>query len=90
MLCDLIFQIDAETNWQCTFVQLPGYIARYQRYLESYGVSNGDHVALVSLNCPEFILCHLAIASVGAVPVFVNPLATACIFFFKGSSKLFV
>ncbi|MGI9272768.1 MAG: class I adenylate-forming enzyme family protein [Woeseiaceae bacterium] len=37
-----------------------------------YGVKPGDRVALLMRNCPEYPMLFMAIACVGAVPVFLN------------------
>jgi long-chain acyl-CoA synthetase len=48
-------------------------VARRAGWLQSIGVRAGDHVAVLSPNCPEVPFFTLALASLGAVSVPLNP-----------------
>lgn len=43
-----------------------------QRLIQHYGVKQGDRVALVMRNCPEYPILFMALASIGALAVCLN------------------
>ena len=64
----LVFQ-----NERWTFDEFVQDVNRLAHVLEAdLGVTKGDPVAIAMRNCPEFLVLTLAIASIGAVTVFVN------------------
>ena len=44
--------------------------------LEELGLHQGDRIALLLPNCPQYVICYYAILSIGGVVVPVNPLST--------------
>ena len=74
---------DADGVWlrtddeQLTFEGAVGAVALVaQRFAES-GVTRGDLVVLTARNTPPYLLCWLALTSMGAVAVATNPKSTA-------------
>jgi acyl-CoA synthetase (AMP-forming)/AMP-acid ligase II len=63
----LVFQ---KERW--TFDAFCNDVNRLAHSLRSMGLSKGDPVAIAMRNCPELLILTLAIASVGAVTVFIN------------------
>ncbi|MBI2877014.1 MAG: acyl--CoA ligase [Candidatus Tectomicrobia bacterium] len=55
-----------------TYQQFNGRVDRLAQSLLSLGVSPGDKIALLALNCPEVLEVYLASAKVGAVAVPLN------------------
>lgn len=52
-----------------SFAQLNARVNRLAHGLAALGVANGERVALILPNCPEFILAWFALAKLGAVEV---------------------
>ena len=76
---------DADGVWlrtddeQLTFEGAVGAVALVaQRFAES-GVTRGDLVVLTARNTPPYLLCWLALTSMGAVAVATNPKSTAAL-----------
>lgn len=60
-------------RWNCS--QLLQQVASMARWLRSdHGVERGDRVVVISGNCPEALVAHLAIMAIGAITVPVNNL----------------
>lgn len=59
-------------NWRITYRELQSLIFRTAHYLRGLGVTAGDKVAVISRNCPEFMIAEMAILKLGAVSVKFN------------------
>lgn len=59
-----------------TYASLQALSCRFARLLQSRGIAEGDRVALVVPNAPEFVACFFGIARIGAVLVPLNPAYT--------------
>jgi len=59
-------------DWRITYSELETLINKTAHYLRSLGIKKGDHVALISRNCPEFMIADLAILRLGAISVKFN------------------
>jgi carnitine-CoA ligase len=74
---------DAEGTWLRTddgtlsFAGAAAVVARVAARLRGHGVVHGDLVALTARNTPPYLLCWLAITSLGAIAVPSNPASTA-------------
>ncbi|MBT4091752.1 MAG: acyl--CoA ligase, partial [Deltaproteobacteria bacterium] len=55
-----------------TYQQLHTQVNQYAGVLQQAGISQGDHLAVMLPNCPEFFLVWLAVARIGAVIVPLN------------------
>ncbi|KAF1085368.1 Long-chain-fatty-acid--CoA ligase [Sporotomaculum syntrophicum] len=62
----------AETQY--SFRKLAGLVNQCAGALNALGVKKGDRVAIMSPNCPQYILGFLATLKLGAVVVQVNPM----------------
>ena len=47
-------------EWRITYRELESLIYRTARYLRGLGVKKGDCVAIISRNCPEFIIADFS------------------------------
>jgi long-chain acyl-CoA synthetase len=56
-----------------TYRELDALTHRFARALRAVGVTQGDKVALLTTNCPEYIIAFYAIARIGAVVSPMNP-----------------
>lgn len=78
-LLDRAAQRDPHGTWLCTdevtltFGQAAGKAAVMAAALSDTGIGYGDLVVLTARNAPEYVLAWLALASIGAVCVPVNP-----------------
>ena len=61
-----------EDNISLTYQQLNQAVNRYANVLRNSGIKQGDHVALMLPNCPDFPLTWLALSKLGAVTVALN------------------
>jgi crotonobetaine/carnitine-CoA ligase len=61
---------------QLTFAAAAGEVARVAERLADAGVARGDLVVLTARNTPPYLLCWLALVSMGAVAVAANPEST--------------
>ena len=61
---------------QLTFAGAAGQVARVAERLVDAGVTRGDLVVLTARNTPPYLLCWLALTSLGAVAVATNPEST--------------
>ncbi len=59
-----------------TYSQLKKEADIFARSLLSMGIKNGDHVALISSNRPEWLIAMFAIAKIGAVTVAISTFST--------------
>ncbi|MDF2872639.1 MAG: AMP-binding protein [Anaerocolumna sp.] len=59
-----------------TFSDLQRLTNQYAKGLLALGVKKGDHLAVLSLNSPEWVLLELAAAKIGAVLVCINTAST--------------
>ena len=59
-------------NWRITYAELGALINQTAHYLRSLGVRKGDSVAVISRNCPEFMIAEMAIEKLGAIAVKFN------------------
>lgn len=60
-----------------TFATTAGQVARLADRLREYGVRRGDLVVVTTRTTPPYLLCWLALASIGAVTVPTDPAGTA-------------
>jgi len=56
--------------------QLGRYVNGLASALKDIGIHQGDRVALLLPNCPQYVMSYYAILSIGAVVVPINPLST--------------
>ena len=61
-----------EDGISLTYQQLNQAVNRYANVLRNNGIKQGDHVALMLPNCPDFPLTWLALSKLGAVTVALN------------------
>lgn len=59
-------------DWRITYAELGALVNQTAHYLRSLGVQKGSCVAVISRNCPEFIIAEMAIERLGAIPVKFN------------------
>ena len=59
-------------NWRITYGEFGSLINRTANYLKSKGVGIGSSVAIVSRNCPEWLILEFALYKLGAVVVKIN------------------
>lgn len=62
---------------EITFWQLREQSLRMANALGRLGVKKGDRVGVHLPNCPQFVISYLAVISLGAIVVNLNPLASA-------------
>jgi carnitine-CoA ligase len=62
---------------QLTFAGAAGEVARVAERLADAGVQRGDLVVLTARSTPPYLLCWLALTSMGAVAIATNPKSTA-------------
>lgn len=60
-----------------TYAQLDALCNRFAHAISGLGVKQGDRVALVLPNCPQFLIAYFGAMKAGAVVVAANPLYTA-------------
>lgn len=60
-----------------TYQQAGDEVRRIASGLKALGIQPGDHVALISKNCPHWIMADMAIAMVGAVSIPIYPTLNA-------------
>lgn len=61
---------------EMSYRQLGNYVNNFTTSLQNIGLNQGDRIALLLPNCPQYVICYYAILSIGAVVVPVNPLST--------------
>jgi long-chain acyl-CoA synthetase len=60
-----------------TYKELKDYADRFATALVSLGVNKGDRVALLLLNCPQYVIAYLGALRAGAVVTPVSPVYTS-------------
>ena len=63
--------IDGERTF--TYRDLDRHSSRFAAALATLGTVKGDHIALLTPNCVEFVIAFYGILRAGAVPTTVNP-----------------
>jgi acyl-CoA synthetase (AMP-forming)/AMP-acid ligase II len=56
-----------------TYRKLAGEVERFAAALRTFGIEKGDRIAMLSSPRPEFLLCLLAVTSIGAIWVGLHP-----------------
>lgn len=74
---DRVFLRFAPDGRSCTYAELHRRTNGIARALQATGIAKGEHVAMLSPNCPECLLGNLALGKLGAVSVPVNTSAKA-------------
>ena len=69
----LLFVKKGQTYAPMSCFQLVSKVAAFREALKKMGVSKGDRVALLSNNCPQWVISDLAVLSLGAVLVPIYP-----------------
>ncbi len=69
-----VFLYHKPTDKKYTYRELLHYADKIANALSELGVSKGDAVGVMSINCPEFVFCFLGIIESGATVVPINPL----------------
>ena len=64
-------------NARYSYAQLRDEVRAFAKGLRALGVRQGDHVAILMGNRPEWIIADLAVCALGAVMVAVNTWVTA-------------
>lgn len=64
-------------NTRLTYRELNRDVNALANHLTSLGIKKGDKVALMLVNCPEFVISYFAIVRIGAVAVTLNAMSTA-------------
>ncbi len=59
----------ADTEGRLTYAELSGFVGGTGFKLQGLGVRRGDHIAVMSENCKEYIILYLALLRLGAVVV---------------------
>ena len=59
-------------DWRITYRELQSLVYKTAHYLRSLGVKAGDKVAVISRNCPEYMIAEIAALKLGAVLVKFN------------------
>lgn len=65
-----VFLVHEEKVW--TFKKLQREVLKAAALFSQSGVQRQDRVALLMRNCPEFVICYLGLARIGAVAVPIN------------------
>ena len=64
-------------SWRITYRELGQHICRAAHFLEARGLKRGDRAAIISRNCPEYLILEFAMYKLGIVPVKFNWRLTA-------------
>lgn len=59
-------------DWRLTYGELGRYIHQTAHYLQRLGVQKGSRVAIISRNCPEWLIAEFALYQLGAIVVKIN------------------
>ena len=59
-------------NWRISYRQLERLIYQTAHFLEAQGLRKGDRAAIISRNCPEFLIAEFAMYRLGIIPVKFN------------------
>lgn len=57
---------------ELTFGEISRNVNRFANAMLDLGIKKGDHVAILSKNCPEYLEFYFASAMIGAIPVGIN------------------
>ncbi len=60
-----------------SYTELKDQVERFAQGLASMGLRRGDRIAIISENRPEWVICDMAIVSLGAIDVPIYPTMTA-------------
>ncbi|WP_066394725.1 fatty acid--CoA ligase family protein [Neobacillus mesonae] len=60
----------------CTYAELDGAITKFASGLEKLGVKQGDHIALLLGNSPQFVISLYGALRLGATVIPINPIYT--------------
>src|SRR6186997_1460132 len=64
---DRVFLSHVEGGTEISYSELDSLVNQTANLLLSLGISKGDTVSLLLPNVPEFVLCYLACAKIGAL-----------------------
>lgn len=70
-----------------TYKELSDRVDALAASLQSLGIAKGDRVAIDLVNCPELVVAYFAVATLGAVTTWTNPLYRADEFKFQVSNS---
>jgi acyl-CoA synthetase (AMP-forming)/AMP-acid ligase II len=59
-------------GWRLTYGELERLINRTSHFLQNLGVQKGSRVAILSRNCPEWLIAEFALYRLGAIVVKIN------------------
>ena len=59
-------------GWRMTYREFGSCINRAAHMLLALGLGKGSPAAIISRNCPEFLILEFALYKIGAVPVKIN------------------
>ena len=59
-------------DWRITYRELGDLVNKCAHYMLQHGAKKGDKIAVISRNCPEFLIIDLAILKIGAISVKFN------------------
>lgn len=59
-------------EWRLTYGEFGRLINQTAHYLQSIGVGKGSRVAIISRNCPEWLIAEFALYKIGAVVIKIN------------------
>ncbi len=74
-------------NERITYKELNQRVDALAASLQSLGIGKGDRVAIDLVNCPELLVAYFAVAKLGAVTTWTNPLYRAEEFKFQVSNS---
>ena len=57
-----------------SYERLNRSVNAFANYLRTLGLHRGDHIAVMLVNCPEFVISYFAIQKIGGVAVTLNVL----------------
>jgi len=59
-------------DWRITYGELGNLVSQTGRRLLAWGMKRGDTAAIISRNCPEFLILEFAMYKIGVIPVKIN------------------
>lgn len=59
-------------NWRITYGEFGSLIYKTAHMMLSEGIRKGDTVAIISRNCPEYLIAEFAMYKLGVIPVKIN------------------
>ena len=69
---DKVAIVDLHTGREFSYAALDERASRLADWLQKQGVVKGDRIAVLALNCPEFMELEFACSKIGAVALPVN------------------